>query len=99
MTTTPTPPTAAGPDSDPVSALLRTEGARADAAHTVADAHSALADAMGAYRDAWRAARDIGWARTDLVRAGLIDPRRLPQLRRRPASPARRPASPAPAGE
>ena len=54
---------------------------------------------MGAYRDAWRAARDIGWARTDLVRAGLIDPRRLPQLRRRPASPARRPASPAPAGE
>ena len=27
MTTTPTPPTAAGPDSDPVSALLRTEGA------------------------------------------------------------------------
>ena len=86
MTTT--PPT----DSDPVSALLRTEGARADAARTVADAHSALADAMGAYRDAWRAARDIGWARTDLVRAGLLDPRRLPQPRRRPQASA-------PAGE
>lgn len=86
MTTT--PPT----DSDPVSALLRTEGARADAARAVADAHSALADAMGAYRGAWRAARAVGWARTDLARAGLIDPRRLPQLRRRPASPA-------PAGE
>ena len=86
MTTT--PPT----DSDPVSALLRTEGARADAARAVDHAHSALTDAMDAYRDAWRAARAVGWARTDLVRAGLLDPRRLPQPRRRPASPA-------PAGE
>lgn len=79
-----TPPT----DSDPVSALLRTEGARADAARALADAHSALTDAMSAYRDAWRAARAVGWARTDLMRAGLLDPRRLPQPRRRPASPA-----------
>ena len=92
MTTTPTPPTAAGPDSDPVSALLRTEGARADAARTVDHAHSALTDAMDAYRDAWRAARAVGWARTDLTRAGLLDPRRLPQSRRRPQASA-------PAGE
>lgn len=90
MTTT--PPTTAGPDSDPARALLRTEGARADAARALTDAARALTDTMGVYRDAWRAARAVGWARTDLVRAGLLDPRRLPQPRRRPQASA-------PAGE
>lgn len=71
------------PDLDPVATLLQTEDTRAAAVRALSDNHQALLSAMGSYRDAWRAARETGWARTDLVRAGLLDPRRLPQIRRR----------------
>ncbi|MCI7456332.1 hypothetical protein [Actinomyces urogenitalis] len=65
--------------TDPLTSLLRADAQRTDAARELTSAMSALVDAASSYRTAWRRATSLGWARTDLVRAGLVDPQRLPR--------------------
>ncbi|WP_172193325.1 hypothetical protein [Actinomyces faecalis] len=65
--------------TDPLTALLRTDTERTDAARELATAMTALVDAAASYKAAWRHATSLGWARTDLVRAGLLAPQRLPR--------------------
>lgn len=69
-------------NNDPVAALLDADSRRATSATDLGRAHAALARAVVEYRQAWKSATAAGWARTDLVRAGLTDPSRLPRTQR-----------------
>ncbi|MDK8237445.1 hypothetical protein [Actinomyces urogenitalis] len=65
--------------TDPLTSLLRADAQRTDAARDLTSAMSTLVNAVSIYKAAWRHATSLGWARTDLVRAGLVDPQRLPR--------------------
>ncbi len=65
--------------NDPLAALLDTQTGRTTAAHELGEAHEQLVTAIDRYRSAWRKATSLGWARTQLTRAGLTDPARLPR--------------------
>ena len=65
----------------PLDALMQRAGDRAAAAKQLDVAHRTLLEAIETYRAAWKAATDAGWAATDLQRAGLLKPGRLPRHR------------------
>ena len=67
---------------DVLDALLSRQNDQVLTAQELADAHAQLQAAIDAYKDAWKQARQAGWARTDLVRAGMTDTSRLPSHRR-----------------
>ena len=65
----------------PLDALMQRAGDRAAAAKQLDVAHRTLLEAIETYRAAWKAATDAGWAATDLQRAALLKPGRLPRHR------------------
>ena len=65
--------------NDPVSAQLNTENDRTAAAQNLGRDLATLNEAIDAYKNAWKTATTAGWAKTDLVRAGFLDPSRLPR--------------------
>lgn len=73
------------PSTDPVSVLLNTENNRTQAAQDLGRDLASLADSITTYKDAWRTATAAGWARTDLLRAGFLDPTKLPRISARAA--------------
>lgn len=79
---------------DPIASLLAAQHDREQAVRDLNTAHGRLQQAISDYRTAWTTATSAGWARTDLVRAGLTNPERLP--RRRTTKPAK-PTNPNPA--
>lgn len=66
----------------PVDVLLKADEEKNEMLRALGRALEGVDAAHSAYREAWRSARGTGWARADLVRAGFIDPARLPRGRR-----------------
>ena len=78
------------PDMNPVDELLAAESDRDKRARELGTALTALLGDVETYRTAWKQALAAGFARTDLLRAGFIDPAKLPRPRRTStATPAR----------
>ena len=75
------------PDMNPVDELLAAESDRDTRARELGAALTALLGDVENYRKAWKQALAAGFARTDLLRAGFIDPAKLP----RPGAPPPRP--------
>lgn len=69
-------------DTNPADELLAAESDRTTRARELGTALTALLTDVEVYKAAWRAALGVGFAKTDLVRAGFIDPARLPRPRR-----------------
>ena len=82
------------PDMSPVDELLAAESDRDKRARELGAALTALLADVETYRKAWKQALATGFARTDLLRVGFIDPAKLPRPRRTSAAP---PAHQAPA--
>jgi len=77
-------------DMNPVDELLAAESDRDRRARELGSALTALLDDVETYRRAWKQALATGFARTDLLRVGFIDPAKLPRPRRSSSSgPAR----------
>ena len=78
------------PDTNPVDELLAADSDRAQRARELGTALTALLADVETYRAAWKQALATGFARTDLLRVGFIDPAKLPRPRRASAAaPAR----------
>ena len=78
------------PNMNPVDELLAAESDRDKRARELGTALTALLGDVETYRTAWKQALAAGFARTDLLRAGFIDPAKLPRPRRASAAaPAR----------
>ena len=69
-------------DMNPVDELLAAESDRDKRARELGTALTALLEDVETYRMAWKQALAAGFARTDLLRAGFIDPAKLPRPRR-----------------
>ena len=69
-------------DMSPVDELLAAESDRDKRARELGAALTALLGDVETYRTAWKQALAAGFARTDLLRAGFIDPAKLPRPRR-----------------
>lgn len=82
------------PDMSPVDELLVAQSDRDKRARELGAALTALLADVETYRKAWKQALAAGFARTDLLRVGFIDPAKLPRPRRTSAAP---PAHQAPA--
>ncbi|MCI7513475.1 hypothetical protein [Schaalia hyovaginalis] len=65
--------------TDPVDKLLHRDEHREDMLRTLGLKLSTLLDVTDEYRAAWRAATGVGWAKGDLLKAGFVDPTRLPR--------------------
>lgn len=77
-------------DMNPVDELLAAESDRDKRARELGSALTALLGDVETYRRAWKQALATGFARTDLLRVGFIDPAKLPRPRRSSSSgPAR----------
>ena len=89
------------PDMSPVDELLAAESDRDKRARELGAALTALLGDVETYRKAWKQALAAGFARTDLLRVGFIDPAKLPRPRRTStATPAREaPAATGPSAE
>lgn len=72
--------------NDPVSALLNAENNRTSAAENLGRDLATLTAAIETYKDTWKNATAAGWAKTDLIRAGFLDPSRLPRTTARTTS-------------
>lgn len=70
------------PDMNPVDELLAAESDRDKRARELGAALTALLADVETYRKAWKQALAAGFARTDLLRVGFIDPAKLPRPRR-----------------
>ena len=70
------------PDMSPVDGLLAAESDRDKRARELGTALAALLGDVETYRKAWKQALAAGFARTDLLRAGFIDPAKLPRPKR-----------------
>lgn len=70
------------PDMSPVDELLAAESDRDKRARELGAALTALLGDVETYRTAWKQALAAGFARTDLLRAGFIDPAKLPRPKR-----------------
>lgn len=70
------------PDTNPVDELLAAESDRDKRARELGAALTALLGDVETYRNAWRQATAAGFAKTDLLRAGFIDPAKLPRPKR-----------------
>lgn len=70
------------PDLNPADALLAAESDRDKRARELGTALTALLEDVETYRKAWKQALAAGFARTDLLRAGFIDPAKLPRPKR-----------------
>lgn len=70
------------PDMSPVDELLAAESDRDKRARELGAALTALLADVETYRTAWKQALAAGFARTDLLRVGFIDPAKLPRPRR-----------------
>ena len=70
------------PIDNPADELLSAENDRATRARELGVALTALLTDVEGYKAAWKAALSAGFAKTDLVRAGFIDPARLPRPKR-----------------
>ena len=70
------------PDTNPVDELLAAESDRDKRARELGAALTALLGNVETYRKAWKQALATGFARTDLMRVGFIDPAKLPRPRR-----------------
>jgi hypothetical protein len=66
----------------PVDELLAAESDRDKRARELGAALTALLADVETYRKAWKQALTAGFARTDLLRVGFIDPAKLPRPRR-----------------
>ena len=88
-------------DMSPVDELLAAESDRDKRARELGTALTALLGDVETYREAWKQALATGFARTDLLRVGFIDPAKLPRPRRASAAaPAREaPAATGPSAE
>lgn len=69
-------------DMNPVDELLAAESDRDKRARELGAALTALLGDVETYRKAWKQALAAGFARTDLLRVGFIDPAKLPRPRR-----------------
>ncbi|TFH52809.1 hypothetical protein E4J66_06240 [Actinomyces viscosus] len=76
-------------DMNPVDELLAAESDRDRRARELGAALTALLADVETYRAAWKAAQAAGFARTDLLRVGFVDPAKLPRPRRTATTPAR----------
>lgn len=72
----------ASTDMNPVDELLAAESDRDKRARELGTALTALLGDVETYRMAWKQALAAGFARTDLLRVGFIDPAKLPRPRR-----------------
>ena len=70
------------PNMNPVDELLAAESDRDKRARELGAALTALLGDVETYRTAWKQALAAGFARTDLLRVGFIDPAKLPRPRR-----------------
>ena len=70
------------PDMSPVDELLVAQSDRDKRARELGAALTALLADVETYRKAWKQALAAGFARTDLLRAGFIDPAKLPRPKR-----------------
>lgn len=70
------------PDVNPVDELLAAESDRDKRARELGAALTALLGNVEIYRKAWKLALATGFARTDLLRVGFVDPAKLPRPRR-----------------
>lgn len=78
------------PNMNPVDELLAAESDRDKRARELGTALTALLGDVETYREAWKQALATGFARTDLLRVGFIDPAKLPRPKRTStAAPAR----------
>lgn len=89
------------PDTNPVDELLAADSDRAQRARELGTALTALLADVETYRAAWKQALAAGFARTDLLRAGFIDPAKLPRPKRATNTTTAReaPAAPSPRTE
>ena len=88
-------------DMSPVDELLAAESDRDKRARELGAALTALLGDVETYRTAWKQALAAGFARTDLLRVGFIDPAKLPRPRRTSAATTAReaPAATGPSAE
>lgn len=73
-------------DTNPVDELLAADSDRDKRARELGTALTTLLEDVETYRKAWKQALAAGFARTDLLRAGFIDPAKLPRPRRTSAA-------------
>lgn len=64
---------------NPVAVLLGRDEHKEEMLRGLGLALGNLADAVEEYRAAWRSATGTGWAKGDLVKAGFVDPLKLPR--------------------
>lgn len=64
---------------DPVAALLERDEHKEEMLRGLGLALGNLADVVEEYRSAWKSATGTGWAKADLVKAGFVDPLKLPR--------------------
>lgn len=64
---------------DPVAVLLDRDEHKEEMLRGLGLALGNLADVLEAYRVAWKSATGTGWAKNDLLRAGFVDPLKLPR--------------------
>lgn len=64
---------------DPVAVLLDRDGHKEEMLRGLGLALGNLADVVEEYRSAWKSATGTGWAKGDLVKAGFVDPLKLPR--------------------
>ena len=68
-----------GDVKDPVAVLLDRDGHKEEMLRGLGLALGNLADVVEEYRSAWKSATGTGWAKGDLVKAGFVDPLKLPR--------------------
>ena len=59
--------------------LLERDGHKEEMVRSLGLTLAKLASAIEEYRAAWKSATGAGWARGDLLRAGFVDPLKLPR--------------------
>lgn len=64
---------------DPVAVLLGRDGHKEEMLRGLGLALGNLADVVEEYRSAWKSATGTGWTKGDLVKAGFVDPLKLPR--------------------
>lgn len=65
--------------TDPVEKLLERDEHRETMLRTLGSKLTTMWEVSDEYKDAWRAATGVGWARADLIKAGFVDPSKLPR--------------------
>ena len=65
---------------DPVATLLDRDEHREDMLRNLGRGLNNLADVAEEYKVAWKAAVGVGWVKGDLVKAGFVDPSKLPRV-------------------